>query len=245
MMSSDRDFPFTNGKPVKIDARGWLGVLASVVIAYLVLTLIPLRSFPYNLIQAILFAAIPLLALRGVAGPDWTCLFRKVGFRSVALMVLFGMATLVGSMAMGWMLQRFFALQSNPIANEIGAMTSLQISGALVVTGIQLIGEELLGVLPFLAVLWLCTQHLRLPRRVGILAALIVSALLFGAAHLPTYNWHWAQSFIGIGFARVILTLAYIATRNLWVSAGAHIINDWTGFILLLELGHVPIDPAE
>ncbi len=245
MMSSDRDFPFTNGKPVEIDGRGWLGVMGSVVIAYLVLTLVPLRSFPYNLIQAALFVAIPLLALRGVAGPHLTCLFRPVGFRSVALMVLFGLTTLVGSMAMGWLLQRFFELQSNPIADEIGAMTALQISGALLVTGIQLIGEELLGVLPFLAVLWLCVQHLHLSRRLAIAAALVVSGLLFGAAHLPTYDWHWAQSLIGIGFARVILTLAYIVTRNLWVSAGAHIINDWTGFIFMLEFGHVPINPAE
>ncbi|GAA1805491.1 hypothetical protein GCM10009749_12000 [Agromyces neolithicus] len=27
--------------------------------------------------------------------------------------------------------------------------------------------------------------------------------------------------------ARIALTLAFIRTKNLWVSAGAHIINDW------------------
>jgi membrane protease YdiL (CAAX protease family) len=50
---------------------------------------------------------------------------------------------------------------------------------------------------------------------------------------------------VGIGFARVILTLAYIVTRNLWVSAGAHIINDWTGFFLMFEFGHVPISTVD
>jgi hypothetical protein len=34
----------------------------------------------------------------------------------------------------------------------------------------------------------------------------------------------------GVGVARLILTLPYIMTRNLWVSSGAHVLNDWTMF---------------
>lgn len=245
MMPSHIDLPFYNGKPVEIDGTGWLVLMASVAIAFLALTLIPFRTFPYNLVPALAFVGIPILALHRGAGRQWTCLFRRIGFRSAALMALFGAATLVGSMAIGWILQRFFELQSNPVADQFAAMSASEIAATLLVTGIQLVGEELFGILPFLAVLWLCVQHLRLSRRLGILMALVISGLLFGAAHLPTYDWHWAQSLIGIGFARVILTFAYIVTRNLWVSAGAHIINDWTGFILVVEYGHVPINTVE
>ena len=28
--------------------------------------------------------------------------------------------------------------------------------------------------------------------------------------------------------ARLVLTWGYVSTRNIWVSTGAHIINDWT-----------------
>ena len=35
------------------------------------------------------------------------------------------------------------------------------------------------------------------------------------------------QAIVVIGSARIALTLAFIRTKNLWVSAGAHIINDW------------------
>lgn len=244
MISTDRDFPFYNGKPVEIDGPGWLLVIVSLASALLVLTLVPLRTFPYNLIPSLLFVAVPVLALRKVAG-HWKCLFRPVGFRSVGLMVLFGVATLLGSMAMGLVLQQFFELYSNPVADAMAAMSATQVSATLLVTGIQLVGEELFGILPFLAVLWLCVQRLHLSRRLGIVIAVVVSSLLFGAAHLPTYDWHFAQSLIGIGFARLILTLAYIVTRNLWVSAGAHIINDWTGFVFMLEFGHVPINAVE
>jgi membrane protease YdiL (CAAX protease family) len=245
MISTDRDFPFYNGEPVEIDGVGWLLVVVSLAAALIALTLVPLRTFPYNLIPALLFVAIPMLALRKVAGPHWKCLFRPVGFRSVVLMVLFGFATLLGSMAMGWILQHFFELYANPVADAIAAMSATQVSAMLLVTGIQLVGEELFGILPFLAVLWLCVQHMHLSRRLGIVIAVVISSLLFGAAHLPTYDWHFAQSLIGIGFARLILTLAYIVTRNLWVSAGAHIINDWTGFVFMLEFGHVPINAVE
>lgn len=245
MMSSDRDLPFYNGRPVEIDGTGWLALMASVAIAFLALTLIPFRSFPYNLVPALAFVGIPILALHRVAGRQWTCLFRRVGFRSAALILVFGAVTLVGSMAIGWILQRFFELQSNPVADQIAAMSPSEITATLLVTGIQLVGEELFGIFPFLAILWLCVQHLNLSRSWGTLIALVISSLFFGAAHLPTYDWHWAQSLIGIGFARVILTFAYIFTRNLWVSAGAHIVNDWTGFFLMFEFGHVPINTVE
>ncbi len=240
---SGRDLPFYDGMPVEIEVRGWLVLVASVLVAFLVLTLIPLRSFPYNLVPTLLFVGIPLLALRVVAGRRWTCLFRPLHLRSFVLMLLFGLATLAGSMAVGWVLQKFFELHSNPVADEIAAMSAVQIGEAFIATSIQLVGEELFGIFPFLAVLWLCVKHLHISRKIGILIALVVSGILFGAAHLPTYDWHWAQSLIGIGSARIILTLAYVATRNLWVSAGAHIINDWAGFIFVLELGHVPITP--
>lgn len=35
------------------------------------------------------------------------------------------------------------------------------------------------------------------------------------------------QCIVVIGSARLVLTWAYIYTKNLWVSTGAHIINDW------------------
>jgi len=42
-----------------------------------------------------------------------------------------------------------------------------------------------------------------------------------------------------IGGARLVLTLPYVMTKNIWVSTGAHIINDWTlfgGAMLLMGL---------
>ncbi|MDZ7936908.1 MAG: CPBP family intramembrane glutamic endopeptidase, partial [Rhodoferax sp.] len=48
---------------------------------------------------------------------------------------------------------------------------------------------------------------------------------------------NWAQCLLIIGSARLVLSLAYLKTRNLWVSTLAHIINDWVlfggGFLMM------------
>lgn len=235
------DFPFYNGWPAPVAGRGWLAIIASLVIAFALLVLMPWRAFPLNLVLALQFVLLPLIVLRGVVGPAWTALFRRVGFMHVALMALFAVITLVDSGVVGIALKQFFTLAPNPVVNEIGNMSPQQLVLTLLPTVPQLIGEELIALLPFLAVLWVCVTRLRLSRRAGVLIALVVSSLIFGAAHLPTYDWNWAQALIGIGSARILLTLAYIATRNLWVSAGAHILNDWAGFFFAFLVGHVPM----
>ncbi len=235
------DFPFYNGLPVAVEGQGWLLLLGSVALAFATLVLLPLQGFPLNLIPALLFLAIPLVALRLVAGRHWVALFRPVGLLQIGQMVLFALLTIGGSLLVGLVLVRLIPTSDNPISEAIGRMGPAELAMLLIPTLPQLIGEELLGILPFLAVLWFCVSRLHLSRGAGIGIALLVSALVFGAAHLPTYDWHWGQALIGIGAARIFLTLAYIATRNLWVSAGAHILNDWTDFLSTFAAGHVPI----
>lgn len=242
-MADRPDFPFYADQPVGVDGRGWLILMASVALAYAALVGLPLQGFPQSLIPALLFLAIPLIALRGVAGRHWTALFRRVGVWQVVQMVLFAALTLGGSVAIGVILSKVFTFSQNPQLEAIGRMSPGALAGLLVTTVPQLIGEELLGILPFLAMLWLCVTRLGLPRWIGIAVALLTSALLFGAAHLPTYDWNWGQALLGIGTARVLLTLSYIATRNLWVSAGAHILNDWTGFLFAYALGQAQFGP--
>ena len=91
-------------------------------------------------------------------------------------------------------------------------------------------GEELVSILPFLAILYFLTQKLGFSRTAAVITAWIVTAVWFAAIHLPTYNYNIIQCLIAIGGARLVLTLAYMKTKNLWVSFGAHVINDWMTF---------------
>jgi membrane protease YdiL (CAAX protease family) len=246
-MSSKPDFPFYAGQPVELAAPAWLAIVVSVVAAFFLLTLLPFPDFPLNLLPAIVFTGLPLLTLAMVTGGRHAALFGHVGIKEVALAIGFGLLTLVASMLVGLVLLQVTTMTANATTDVVAGLGGgVDLVGFLVRTAIQLVGEELMTILPLLAVLWLCVSKLGMSRRLGLVIAVLVSTAWFAAVHLPTYNWNLVQCFGGIGAARLVLTAAFLVTRNLWVSAGAHIVNDWTEFFLplLLAGGHTPIDPA-
>ena len=236
-MSSRPDFPYYNGEPVAIGGGGWLIIVASVVVAFLLLTSIPPMSAPLVLIPAIVFTGVPLLTLALVTRGHHTALFRPFGLKELALAIGFGLLTMVFSFAVGLVLIQFVEMTPNASAAELAAIGPVDLIFFLIGTFIQLIGEELMTILPLLAVLWLCVQKLGLSRRWGLVIGVVVSTLWFAAVHLPTYNWNFVQCFGGIGSARLVLTASFLLTRNLWVCAGAHIVNDWTEFFLPMLIG--------
>jgi len=245
-LSQKPDYPYYDGVPVEIEGRRWLLLVGSVVLAFALLITLPFPYAPLNFIPPILYTGIPLLALAWASRGHLGALFHPVGVKQVAQAVGFGFLTIVASVAAGLVLTQLTPMQANPAAAGVAAAQAPEIALFMVRTAIQLVGEELMTILPLLAVLWLCVRKFGLSRRTGLIAGVIVSTLWFSAVHLPTYGWNFLQCFAGIGMARLVLTAAFLFTRNLWVSAGAHIVNDWTEFLLptLLAGGHVPIDPG-
>lgn len=241
-MSEQRDLPFYDGRPVEISGRGWLLIVAATALGFAALVALPLREMPLDYIPAILFVALPLGALAMVAGPHWTALFGRFGLKQLAQSIGFGLLTLAVSIAAGFIVNTLIQTTANPAVEAIAGTSPVDFALFLSRTFIQLIGEEVITILPLLAVLWLCVSRFGLSRRAGLIVAVIVSSVWFAALHLPTYGWNIIQCLAIIGTARIVLTLAYLVTRNLWVSAGAHIINDWTLFFGAALLGgHAPI----
>ncbi len=119
---------------------------------------------------------------------------------------------------------------ANPLAVSLPTMSGVDIALLFIRTLPQLLGEEVLTMLPFLAILYALHSRGGLSRKGAIIGAWLISAAIFGAAHLPTYDWNVVQCFVVIGTARLMLTLPYIKTKNIWVSAGAHVFTDWTIF---------------
>lgn len=245
-MSMKTDFPFYNDQPVAISPLGWLLVVASVVAAYALLVTLPFHAFPSSLITAIAFTGLPLLTLAIVTRGHHAALFRRVGIMQVAQMIGFGLLTIAFSMGVALLLTQITEMSANSAGDSLASAGFAEYAIFMLLTAIQLVGEEVITILPLLAVLWLCVRKFNLSRTVGVVIAVIVSTTWFAAVHLPTYNWNFIQCFAGIGAARLVLTAAFLVTRNLWVSAGAHIINDWTElfFAAAVAGGHTPIDPS-
>jgi CAAX protease family protein len=228
------DFPFYNGVPVSLSVAQWLFVLAAVVVGFLVLVLpIPWPAAPFGaLIAAVLFPVIPLVVLGRVAPGHWRAIFGKVGGRELRLMFGFALLNIVVSMSVGAIVRVFADVTPNAATAQLGDMDTAGRITFFAKTLPQLFGEEVVTILPFLAVLALLSNRFSVGRKAAVVGAWLISSLIFGLIHLPTYDWNWVQCIVIIGTARMVLSLAWIMTKNIWVSTGAHVINDW----LLLTL---------
>ncbi len=241
LRTTKRDFPYYSGDPVEISGRGWVVIMAALALAFAQLALVQLKAFPLNFFQAILFTGLPILAVVLVTRRPPTPLFRPIGAKGLAQAIGFGLLTVVTSMIVGVIMSQLMNLAPNASVADLAAATLPDLLLFLARTFIQLVGEELITILPFLAVLWLCVTRLGLSRKAGLILGFVVSTLLFCALHLPTYDWNLLQCLGTIGSARIILTFAYVTTRNLWVSATAHVVNDWSLFLMSYAGGHLPI----
>lgn len=227
------DFPFYNGLPIEISGSMWLVVLVSVLVGFGILIAPIGNTTVGGFVAAILFFAVPLAALAVAAGANWTAIFRKIGFRDILLMFGVAILNMIVSIAIVLLVRRLFDMAANPVGGILGEASASQLVLFYLKTAPQLFGEEVVSVLPFLAILWLCHSKLGIGRTGSVIIAWIGAALFFGALHLPTYQWNFVQCFLVIGTARVVLLLGYVITKNIWVSTGAHIINDWVIFTFL------------
>jgi hypothetical protein len=231
-----RDFPFYNGAPVGLSGWQWVFVMAAVAAGFAVLVApIPWPAGPLGaLIPAVLFPLIPMVALAQVAPGHWKALFGKVGWRELRLMLGFALLNIVVSMSVGAIVHALADVTPNAATAQLGGMDTAGRIAFFAKTVPQLFGEEIVTLLPFLAALTLLSNRLGVGRKGAVVGAWLVSSLIFGLLHLPTYDWNLVQCLAVIGTARMVLTLAWILTKNIWVSTGAHIINDWLLFSMTL-----------
>jgi hypothetical protein len=188
------DFPFYNGVPKTLSGGQWLWLMAAVAAGYLVLVLpIPWPGGPFGaLLPALLFPVIPLAALAHVAPGHWKVIFGAVRGRELRLMLGIALLNIVVSMSLGALVRVLMDVTPNAATAQLGGMDTTGRFAFFAKTLPQLLGEEVVTVLPFLAVLTMLSNR--------------------------------------FGTGRMVLTLGWILTKNLWVSTGAHIINDWLLF---------------
>lgn len=181
-------------------------------------------------IPAVLFVAIPLAVLARVAPGHRRVVSGKVGWCEVRLIVGFALLKVVVSMCVGALVRAFTEVMPNAAIAQLSAMGTGERIAFFGKTLPQLLGEDVVTLLPFLAVLTILKQHFGAGRRGAVAGAWLVSSLFFGLIHLPTYDWNFVRCIVVIGTAPIVLTQAWIWTKNIWVSTGAQILNDWLLF---------------
>ncbi len=234
-----RDFPYYRGEPVTLSGAGWAMALGGCVLGFLALILIPRGEAgqALGLVGPLLFVGLPLVGLALAAGRGWTALFPRPTARDLLLGLAFMPLTLLVSGVVAHFYSKVGLAHANPATEIVVQLPVAQRAIFLAGTAPQLLGEELVTILPFLAILTLCHRRLGLPRGAAIAIAWIVSAMIFGALHLSTYGWNIVQVLLLIGVARLVLTIPYLLTRSVWASFTAHICLDWSIFALVLLQG--------
>lgn len=223
------DFPYYRNDPPAITAGGWLLVLAGVVAGFAgLVTPLPFADgVVTGWLRAAAFVGLPLLGLAIAAPGRWKAIFGRVGLREVKLMFAFALLNIVISFAVGAVIKALGTTTANASITEAANLDGAHQLNFFAKVALQLLGEELITILPFLAMLAFFHTRAGLSRNASLLVAWILSAMAFGLIHLPTYDWNIVQCLFVIGSARLVLTWAYVWTKNIWVSTGAHIINDW------------------
>lgn len=239
-----RDFPFYADVPIRLSVGQWGLILLAVSVGFGILIAPiawpagPLGAF----LPAILFPAIPIGVLALLAGRFWRSLFGPIGGHELKWMVLIALLNIVVSMLVGALVWATTGTSANPIIAAAGSLDAVGLTLLFAKTVPQLFGEEVITILPFLAMMQLFTRALGLRRNQALFLSWVLSAVMFGLLHLPSYEWNWIQCVVIIGSARLVLSLAYIKTKNILVSTGAHVLNDWM-LISLSLLGQSLVSP--
>ncbi|WP_394000109.1 type II CAAX prenyl endopeptidase Rce1 family protein [Luteimonas sp. WGS1318] len=235
-------FPYVDGDPAPIGPGGGLAIIGACAAAFAALSLLPqwLPGAIGTWAGATAFVALQLLGLVIAVGPAWTALFRRPRARDllIALACVPLVFAVPAAVALGVVGDAH--LVENEVIARSGTLPPSQLLTLFAASGLQLLGEELVTILPLLVLMAVL-------RRAGlgpwwvIVIGWLVTSLIFGALHLPTYQWHWGQALLVIGSARVVLTGVYLLTRNLWASTLAHVVNDWSFLMFALLMARMSV----
>ncbi|WP_101926470.1 MULTISPECIES: CPBP family intramembrane glutamic endopeptidase [Luteimonas] len=221
-------FPYVDGTPAPLGWQRGLVVLAACGLAFAALAWLPrwMPGVPGSWAGALAFVGLQLAGLGLAVGPSWRTLFRRPRWRDLLIALACVPLAFALPALVAWGVVGSANLSANAVIQNAGDLAPLQVVNLFAVSGVQLLGEELITILPLL-VLMAALHRARLHPWLVVGIAWVATALMFGALHLSTYHWHVGQALLVIGAARLVLTGVYLLTRNLWASVLAHVVNDW------------------
>ena len=122
---------------------------------------------------------------------------------------------------------------SNPVNDTFTSNNFFDIAKEFLLSGTQIIGEELIIIVPFIILMNLMIK-VGVKEKNSIILLVILTSILFGALHLSTYDWNFYQCFVVVGLTRIPFTIASIKQDSIWAGIISHIIFDWSLFVVVV-----------
>ena len=217
------DFPFYNGIP-KISTIDWIILALSIIAVGLLI------NFPIIIddnLFSIALCLVTLIPLLYVSRGKIDLFFRMPKRKDIKLIIICVI------------LYYIYAMGSIYILELIGIQTAANASNGAVdllfilISFIQIIGEELIKVIVFLIAMFL-VYKITNNRKLSIVISTAIALLIFGLMHYSAYNGNLIQIIFIIGLGSVFYMYAYLKTKNVVVSYLCHIIIDGLVFGLTL-----------
>jgi hypothetical protein len=231
-----RDFPFYQGVPVALTGAQWWLLLALVAVAFaLLIAPIPWPGGELGaFVPAVLFPLIPLAGLAWVSQGKAGRLFGPVGLREIKLMILFALLNIAVTMTVGGIVRATLGAAANPAIATANNLSSVGLAIFLSKTAVQLVGEEVLTMIPLLAILHVLVARAGMGRS---------AALTLGLAGLGGPVRPGASADLPLGFCAMPAHHRHGAPGAVpglhqdeepVGQHGAHILNDW--FLIMINV---------
>lgn len=126
-----------------------------------------------------------------------------------------------------------FILHEAPATNAIKEQFNGSIFDSFVMlfkTIFMLAGEEILVILPLIIFVSLLVHKTKISQSKAVVISTIITAIIFGAIHLPTYQWNMFQCFLVVALTRIPFTIVSLKSDSIVPGIIGHITFDWIIF---------------
>lgn len=221
----DMDFPFYNNVPKLSSIQWFILAISSIITILLVLTH---NYIVGNDISRVLYFLIPFLGFGIVANWKYDLICKKFKRSDFKLIIILIILQLVFTILVNNILLYVFNMnaQVNPAISQLGSVLFW------VLAPLQIFGEELMKIIPFLiflTVFYKITKN----RKTSIIISTIIVLLMFGIMHIPVYD-NLFIAIISIGMGSIFTMYAYLKTKNIFVSFLVHFLIDLFAFSVSL-----------
>ena len=199
------------------------------ILLFLIMTFIPIDHHIKSVLYFVVGIAVALFITKG----KLNLLFKKPKLADIKTILI----SVIAYFVLNGLIHNIVSLI--PHHQDAGVNVALTNIPLLVVTALQIFGEEVFRFMPFILVAYFVYKFTQ-NRKHAVLLGAVASLFIFGALHTSAYG-SFLFAVVGITIPAIALAYSYLKTKNIFVSYLVHLIIDFSLIMLfnLAPLVHV------
>ena len=199
------------------------------ILLFLIMTFIPIDHHIKSVLYFVVGIAVALFITKG----KLNLLFKKPKLADIKTILI----SVIAYFVLNGLIHNIVSLI--PHHQDAGVNVALTNIPLLVVTALQIFGEEVFRFMPFILVAYFVYKSTQ-NRKHAVLIGAVASLIIFGALHTSAYG-SFLFAVVGITIPAIALAYSYLKTKNIFVSYLVHLIIDFSLIMLfnLAPLVHV------